>query len=140
MASLLGAPLLFLAALVLAGAVNSTKPPHLLGGIMDANANEKGVQRALDFALSEYNKASNDKFHSRMVQLVGARKQIVSGVNYFLDIEIGRTTCTKSQPSFINCPFHDQPHLQKKVLCSFQIHTVPWLDTISMTKFNCQNA
>uniref|UniRef100_G3TEB6 Cystatin C n=1 Tax=Loxodonta africana TaxID=9785 RepID=G3TEB6_LOXAF len=128
----LRSPLFLLAALALA--------VMLLGGIMDADENEEGVQRALDFAISEYNKASNDKFHSRVVQVVRARKQIVSGVNYFLDVEIGRTTCTKSQPNLANCPFHDQPQLKKKALCSFQIYTVPWLGTTSLTKSSCQDA
>ena len=41
------------------------------------------------------------------------RVQVVSGMNYFLDVEVGRTTCTKSQANLDNCPFHDQPHLKK---------------------------
>ncbi|XP_007954438.1 cystatin-C [Orycteropus afer afer] len=146
MAATLRSSLLLLAAVALAGmlslasATNSAKPPRLLGGIVDADATEEGVQRAVDFALSEYNKASNDKFHSRVVQVVRARKQIVSGINYFLDVEIGRTTCTKSQPNLATCPFHDQPHLKKKALCSFQIYTVPWLGKTSLMKSSCQNA
>ncbi|KAM9248424.1 cystatin-C-like [Dugong dugon] len=143
MAASLRPPLFLLTALALAGmlsAATSARAPRLLGGIMDAEENEEGVQHALDFAISEYNKASNDKFHSRVMQVVRARKQIVSGVNYFLDVEIGRTICTKSQPNLATCPFHDQPHLKKKALCSFQIYTVPWLGTASMTKSSCQDA
>lgn len=37
--------------------------------------------------------------------------QVVAGMNYFLDVEIGRTTCTKSQPNLTSCPFHEPPHL-----------------------------
>uniref|UniRef100_A0A8D2CW38 Cystatin C n=1 Tax=Sciurus vulgaris TaxID=55149 RepID=A0A8D2CW38_SCIVU len=139
-------PLLLLAAMAVALTVspaagaNPGRPPRLLGGLEDADVNEEGVRRALDFALSEYNKASNDAYHSRALQVVRARKQIVSGVNYFLDVEIGRTTCTKSQAHLADCPFHEEPHLKRKALCSFQIYTVPWLGTISMTKSSCQNA
>lgn len=35
------------------------------------------------------------------------RVQVVAGLNYFLDVEIGRTRCTKSQPNLATCPFHD---------------------------------
>ncbi|XP_006888641.1 PREDICTED: cystatin-C-like [Elephantulus edwardii] len=146
MAAALRASLLLLAMWALvamlspAHTTNAAKSPHrLLGGLMDADFNEEGVQRALEFAISEYNKANNDKYHSRMVQLVGARKQIVSGVKYYLDMEIGRTMCTKSQPNLATCPFHDQPPLKKKVLCSFQVYTVPWENTISMVKSSCHN-
>ncbi|OBS59153.1 hypothetical protein A6R68_09723, partial [Neotoma lepida] len=38
---------------------------------------------------------------------------IVAGVNYYLEVELGRTTCTKSQPNLTDCPFHDQPHLMR---------------------------
>ncbi|XP_072799733.1 cystatin-C-like [Vicugna pacos] len=139
------APLLLLAALALALALavspaagQTSKRNRLVGGLMDAEVNEEGVQKALSFALSEYNKASNDAFHSRVMRVVRVRKQVVAGMNYFLEVEIGRTTCTKSQPDLANCPFHDQPHLQRKTLCSFQVHTVPWLGVVSMGKSSCQ--
>uniref|UniRef100_A0A5F9CA48 Cystatin C n=1 Tax=Oryctolagus cuniculus TaxID=9986 RepID=A0A5F9CA48_RABIT len=65
---------------------------------------------------------------------------IVSGVKYYLDVLIGRTTCTKTQTNLANCPFHDQPDLQRKMLCSFEIYSVPWLNKISLLKSDCQNA
>ncbi|XP_006902528.1 PREDICTED: cystatin-C-like [Elephantulus edwardii] len=138
---LLLAMLALLAMLSPAHATSAAKsPPLLLGGLKDADFKEEDVQRALEFSIGEYNKANNDKYHSRMVQLVRARKQIVSGVKYYLDMEIGRTMCTKSQPNLATCPFHDQPHLKKKVFCSFQVYTVPWKNTISMVKSSCHNA
>ncbi|XP_037006715.1 cystatin-C [Artibeus jamaicensis] len=144
MAGFLRSPLLLLAALVLALTVSSAagaspSRPVATGGLAEADINEEGVQQALNFALNEYNKASNDAFHSRALRVVRARKQVVAGLNYFLDVEIGRTTCTKSQPNLASCPFHTQPHLKKKALCSFQIYTVPWLGKTSMVKSSCQD-
>ncbi|XP_003280894.1 cystatin-C [Nomascus leucogenys] len=146
MAGPLRAPLLLLAILAVALAVSPAagaspgKPPRLVGGPMDASVEEEGVRRALDFAVSEYNRASNDMYHSRALQVVRARKQIVAGVNYFLDVELGRTTCTKTQPNLDNCPLHDQPHLKRKAFCSFQIYAVPWQGTMTLSKSTCQDA
>ncbi|XP_017396941.1 cystatin-C [Cebus imitator] len=146
MAGPLRAPLLLLAILAVALAVSPVagaspgRSPRLLGGPMDASVEEEGVRSALDFAVSEYNKASNDMYHSRALQVVRARKQIVAGVNYFLDVEMGRTTCTKNQPNLDNCPFHDQPNLKRKAFCSFQIYSVPWQGIMTLSKSNCQNA
>ncbi|KAG3262744.1 cystatin-C [Ictidomys tridecemlineatus] len=146
MARSLSVPLLLLGALAVALTVSPATgasprhSPRLLGGLEEADVNEEGVRRALDFAVSEYNKGSNDAYHSRAMKVVRARKQIVSGVNYLLDVEMGRTTCTKTQAYLADCPFHEEPHLKRKALCSFQIYTVPWLGTISMTKSSCQNA
>ncbi|KAM7126233.1 cystatin-C-like [Molossus nigricans] len=147
MARLLRTQLFLLAALTLAlaQAVSpmagaSPDKPRLLGGLAEADVNEEGVQQALNFALSEYNKKSNDLFRSRAMRVVHARKQVVAGLNYFLDVEIGRTTCTKSQSNLSSCPFHVQPHLRKKALCSFQVYTVPWLGKTTMMKSTCQDA
>nr|KAF6358052.1 cystatin C [Pipistrellus kuhlii] len=115
MAGLSRAPL-FLLALALALALTASSAagananagrPRLVGGLAEADVNEEGVQQALSFALSEYNKASNDAYHSRAMQVVRARKQVVAGMNYFLDVKIGRTTCTKSQPNLAACPFQE---------------------------------
>ena len=149
MAGPLRTPLLLLAALALTLALALAVSPgtsrrsaksSFVGGTSDADVNEEGVQQALNFALSEYNKASNDAYHSRAMRVVRARKQVVAGMNYFLEVEIGRTRCTKSQPNLDSCPFHDQPHLMRKTLCSFQIYTVPWLGKTTLVKSSCQDA
>ncbi|XP_005381032.1 PREDICTED: cystatin-C [Chinchilla lanigera] len=128
------------AVLSLTLAAEPRKRPRLLGGLEEADVSEEGVQRALNFALSEYNKASNDRFHSRARQVLRARKQLVAGMNYFLEVEIGRTTCTKSQPNLADCPFHEEPHLKRNSVCSFQIYTVPWEGKIFLTKSSCRDA
>uniref|UniRef100_A0A8C8WAC4 Cystatin domain-containing protein n=1 Tax=Panthera leo TaxID=9689 RepID=A0A8C8WAC4_PANLE len=139
MAQRLHSPLLLLAALALALAlaVNSQK---LQSRSWDADVNDKDVQEALKFALSEYNKASNDENYSRVLQVKGAQKQVVAGINYFLDVEIGQTKCTKSEPNKESCPFYEQPDLLRKKLCSFQIYTVPWRSEKSLVKSRCHDA
>ncbi|XP_058542337.1 cystatin-C-like [Neofelis nebulosa] len=141
MAQRLHSPLLLLAALALALAlaVNSQRNSKV-GAPWDADVNDKDVQKALKFALSEYNKASNDENYSRVLQVKGAQKQVVAGINYFLDVEIGRTKCTKSEPNKESCPFYEQPDLLRKKLCSFQIYTVPWRSEKSLVKSRCHDA
>ncbi|CAK6445200.1 unnamed protein product [Pipistrellus nathusii] len=70
---------------------------------------------------------------------VPATKVVAAGMNYFLGVKIGRTTCTKSQPNLAACPFQEQPNL-KEALCSFQIHTAPWLGKTSLVKSSSKNA
>lgn len=85
MAGLSRAPL-FLLALALALALTASPAaganasrPRPLGGLAEADVNEEGVQQALNFALSEYNKASNDAYHSRAMRVVRARTQVRPG-------------------------------------------------------------
>ncbi|XP_026509004.1 cystatin-like [Terrapene carolina triunguis] len=137
---MMGAPWLWLAALALAAgaALAKDRPPRLLGGLMDAEENDEGVQRALRFAMSEYNKASNDKYRSRVAEVLQARKQIVSGIKYYLNVKVGRTTCTKSSTDVQDCEFHSTPELAKHITCNFVVYTVPWLNKISLLENKCQ--
>jgi hypothetical protein len=76
MASPLRSLLFLLAVLAVAWAATPKQGPRMLGAPEEADANEEGVRRALDFAVSEYNKGSNDAYHSRAIQVVRARKQV----------------------------------------------------------------
>ncbi|XP_035159348.3 cystatin-D [Callithrix jacchus] len=136
----LNTPLLLLTALMmtLAGSASAQSGMTLLGGIHAADLSDKSVQRALNFAISEYNKDSKDEYYSRPRQVMAAQKQIVGGVNYFFNVKFARTTCTKSQPNLDNCPFNDQPELKEEDFCSFQIYEVPWEDKISMVNYKCR--
>lgn len=70
---------LLAAALLLAGAVlGAENRPRLVGAPVDVdNAdNDEGLQRALRFAMAEYNKASNDMYSSRVVRVISAKKQV----------------------------------------------------------------
>ncbi|EAX10132.1 cystatin D [Homo sapiens] len=133
-------PLLLLTALMVAVAGSaSAQSRTLAGGIHATDLNDKSVQCALDFAISEYNKVINkDEYYSRPLQVMAAYQQIVGGVNYYFNVKFGRTTCTKSQPNLDNCPFNDQPKLKEEEFCSFQINEVPWEDKISILNYKCR--
>nr|XP_028683945.1 uncharacterized protein LOC703642 [Macaca mulatta] len=133
--------LLLLAALAGSQAWSPEEEDRVIpGSIYDADLNDEWVQHALHFAISEYNKATEDEYYRRPLRVLRAREQVVAGMNYFLDVELGRTTCTKSQPNLDTCAFHEQPELQKKQLCSFQIYEVPWEDKMSLVNSRCQEA
>lgn len=67
--------LLLLAALALAQVVSAERNP-ILGAPEDADINDEDVQEALEFALSEYNKANDDENHSRVLQVKRAQRQV----------------------------------------------------------------
>ncbi|KAM9297591.1 cystatin-C [Morus bassanus] len=132
---------LLAAALMLAGAVlGSEGRPKLVGAPLDIpNAgNDEGLQRALQFAMAEYNKASNDMYSSRVVRVVSAKRQIVAGIKYIIKAEIGRTTCPKPATDLQSCAFHDEPQMAKHTVCNFVVYTVPWLNQITLLESKCQ--
>ncbi|NWX01504.1 CYT protein, partial [Caloenas nicobarica] len=141
MAVVRGSLALLAAALLLAGAVlGAENRPRLLGAPVDIeNAdNDEGLQRALRFAMAEYNKASNDMYSSRVVRIISAKRQIVSGIKYIMKVEIGRTTCPKPATDLQSCAFHDSPQMAKHTICDFVVYTVPWLNQIKLLHSSCQ--
>ncbi|NWH80260.1 CYT protein, partial [Piaya cayana] len=128
--------------LLLAGGAmgGEQRPPRLVGGPMEIGSpeNDEGLQRALRFAVSEYNKASNDMYSSRAVRVLSAKRQIVSGVKYIMKVEIGRTTCPKPATDLQSCAFHDAPHMAKHSVCDFVVYTVPWLNQIKLLQNTCE--
>lgn len=79
MAGVSGCLTLLAAALLLAGAVlGGEDRPRLLGAPVDIENtdNDESFQRALQFAVAEYNKASNDMYSSRVVRVISAKRQV----------------------------------------------------------------
>ncbi|KAF1527599.1 Cystatin, partial [Eudyptes sclateri] len=133
--------MLLAAALIFAGAVlGGEDRPRLVGAPIDvADAdNDEGLQRALQFAMAEYNKASNDMYSSRVVRIISAKRQIVSGIKYIMKVEIGRTTCPKPATDLQSCAFHDAPQMAKHTVCDFIVYTIPWLNQIKLLGSSCQ--
>ncbi|NXH74038.1 CYT protein, partial [Hydrobates tethys] len=141
MAGARGCLSLLAVALLFAGAVlGGEDRPLLVGGPVDIDSpsNDEGLQRALQFAMEEYNKASNDVYSSRVVRIISAKRQIVSGVKYIMKVEIGRTTCPKPATDLQSCAFHDAPQMAKHTICNFVVYTVPWLNQIKLLDNSCK--
>ncbi|XP_076705008.1 cystatin-C-like [Callospermophilus lateralis] len=143
MVTTLHLPLLLLSALVASCAASessklSSTSQETLGGLEDADIHEEEVRQAIDYSVGVYNQENNDLYYSRVRRVVRARQQVVAGMNYYLDLEMGQTTCTKTQSDLSECPFDDSQD-QQRTFCSFQVYSVPWLRQISVTEYSCHN-
>ncbi|XP_062985787.1 cystatin-C [Elgaria multicarinata webbii] len=122
---------------VLAAVVALAMGQGMVGSPMEADVNEEGVQRALRFAMDQYNKGSNDMYTSRPSEVVRVRKQIVAGIKYLMEVKVRRTTCTKSMIDIENCAFNEAPELTQAMICNFDVYHVPWKNKISLTRQEC---
>ncbi|KAH0514675.1 Cystatin-D [Microtus ochrogaster] len=112
----------------------------VVGSWQPIDPNDEEVKKAVDFAVKTYNDLTNDLYVSKPIQLMSASQQVVAGMNYYLKIKLGRTTCPKGQSVDLDdCPFNEQPDQQERTICNFEINTVPWKKKISMTNFSCHS-
>ncbi|KAM3929966.1 cystatin-like [Leptodactylus fuscus] len=116
-----------------------TQAMTLLGGLEDADVNSTLVKQAVSCALYEYNKASNDMYHTGVVKVHSAQKQIVSGIKVFLDVDIGRTQCKKPITDASGCKLHPDPNVAQIFACHFEVTQTPWKNKgeCSVLKSNC---
>ncbi|NXB27262.1 CYT protein, partial [Rhagologus leucostigma] len=133
--------LLAAALFVFAGAVRGGEfRPRLVGApeTIDNPENDEGLERALQFAMTAYNRASNDMYSSRVVRIISAKKQVVAGIKYIMEVEIARTTCTKPATDIQRCAFREEPHMARRTICTFVVLTVPWRNQMELLESKCQ--
>uniref|UniRef100_A0A8C8A017 Cystatin domain-containing protein n=1 Tax=Oryzias sinensis TaxID=183150 RepID=A0A8C8A017_9TELE len=54
------------------------------------------VSTAARFAIGEFNKANTEEHYAyKILNITSARMQIVAGINYILDAQLGRTVCKR---------------------------------------------
>ncbi|XP_048864120.1 cystatin-like [Brienomyrus brachyistius] len=122
---------LFLVAFVMVA--NAT----LVGGPIDANLNDPGVKDALQMAVSEHNKRSNDAYLREVSSVIKVQKQVVSGIKYIFRVNMGRTACRKDGAES-SCAVHTDADQAKAYVCTFEVWSQPWIGSIKLLKEDCK--
>uniref|UniRef100_A0A1W7RAP2 Cystatin n=1 Tax=Hadrurus spadix TaxID=141984 RepID=A0A1W7RAP2_9SCOR len=81
--------------------------------------------------------ASNSIFHSKLIEILDAKKQVVAGFNYELIINIGTTVCRKNNTSFEeaqNCSLQTSGYF---LTCVANVWERLWLLSTEVTEFRC---
>nr|UPI48701.1 cystatin C [Oplegnathus fasciatus] len=108
----------------------------MVGGYRDADVNDEGVQNALNFAVVEHNRRSNDMFLSQVQEVVKVQKQVVAGINYSITLRMAKTPCRKGSANEV-CAIHQDPELAQPYECTFTVWSRPWTSEIKLTKQIC---
>ncbi|XP_041866659.1 cystatin-like [Melanotaenia boesemani] len=99
--------------------------------------NSPGVLKAARFAVVDFNRANIDEvFAYKIMNVTSAKMQIVAGINYILDVQLGRTVCKRrdtddSEP----CALHSE---HKECHCHFIVTEIPWENLCVLTENKCQ--
>ncbi|CAD5227503.1 unnamed protein product [Bursaphelenchus xylophilus] len=100
---------------------------QLVGGWSKLDLKDPVVQEYLTKVEKQYNQESNDKYHHRALQAVSAEQQVVSGMNYKIKYEFGKTNCLKGSVCASDAPVTDKHHVEAK------IYSQPWTKTEEIT-------
>ncbi|XP_023119711.2 cystatin-like [Amphiprion ocellaris] len=98
--------------------------------------NNSQVLTAARFAVVEFNKANTqERFAYKIMNITSAKMQIVAGINYILEVRLGRTVCKRNDTADSEpCALHPEP---KERLCHFIVTDVPWENSRVLTRNEC---
>ncbi|KAK2896410.1 hypothetical protein QQF64_006130 [Cirrhinus molitorella] len=116
-----------------------TKP--IPGTLQNVSKNDTGVKKAVLTGTYSFNNKSNDAFLFKASAVDDAKRQIVKGIRYILEVEISRTVCRKrgNTDDLNNCPFQTDSLLRQTFFCHFDVWSIPWMKTMSTTYFKCRS-
>ncbi|MEQ2200870.1 hypothetical protein XENOCAPTIV_004188 [Xenoophorus captivus] len=107
----------------------------MVGGLTDIEINNEGVQNALDFAVAQHNRGTNDVFLSQAAKVVKAQVQVVSGLKYFITVQMEKTSCRKGRANE-QCDPLDKP-ANRPYQCTFIVWSRPWINDIRLIEEKC---
>ncbi|KAM9412337.1 cystatin-like [Salvelinus alpinus] len=119
---------------LLAVAFIVTSADGIPGGVVDADMNDPATRDALQFAVAENNKRTNDMYVWQVAKVVKAQEQVVAGMKYIFTVQMARTLCRKGGVK--DCAVHPAPAVTYQ--CTFEVWSRPWLGTIQLIKNDCQ--
>ncbi|CAL1297382.1 unnamed protein product [Larinioides sclopetarius] len=94
-----------------------------LPGWEDASIDDENVLAAANHGAKGLSKEFAGPYHHILVKVLKAKKQVVDGNNYKVDLIIGKTNCKKDEVEFENaadCDFQDGISTYKK--CQVIVH------------------
>nr|P08935.1 RecName: Full=Cystatin [Bitis arietans] len=109
------------------------------GGLSPRDVTDPDVQEAAAFAVEKYNAGSKNDYYFKERRVVEAQSQVVSGVKYYLMMELLKTTCKKTvgrpkgYQEIQNCNLPPE-NQQEEITCRFEVWSRPWLPSTSLTK------
>ncbi|KAM5164534.1 cystatin-like [Mantella aurantiaca] len=109
------------------------------GAPQKIDPNDQDVLKAATFAVNLFNQQSKKECEYKLVNIVSADSQIVAGVIYTLNVEIGKTDCKKDTTSDVqSCNLMHDSHLAQTLFCTFRVLEVPWEHVESLLSFSCK--
>ncbi|GFT14714.1 putative cysteine proteinase CG12163 [Trichonephila clavipes] len=95
-----------------------------------------GVIKAVETGVRLLSQRTNSLYHSKLIQIHEAERQVVAGLNYKVKVSVGYTQCKKSQVKFEDidgCDFQEGPHK----ICTLVIYR-NLKNEHKLTHFDCQ--
>ncbi|XP_075333127.1 cystatin-C-like [Odontesthes bonariensis] len=112
---------------------------NILGGFSDADINDEEFKYALNFAVVQHNRRSNDIYLHNVAEVVRAQSQVVAGTNYVITVKLVKNGCRKDavNEELEECNLTSSPVNAQPYQCTFTVWSRPWLSDIRLLDTKC---
>ncbi|XP_013397972.1 cathepsin L isoform X2 [Lingula anatina] len=100
-------------------------PVRSFGEPKNIDPNDEGAQKALGFAMTRVNEASNSMFQGKAVKTVSVTKQLVAGIKWTFKYDFGYTKCDK-WADLEKLPFAECNRVTEVQRCSVSVLEQVW--------------
>ncbi|KAM8859506.1 cystatin C (amyloid angiopathy and cerebral hemorrhage) [Spinachia spinachia] len=107
----------------------------LVGGFQDIDVNDEGARDALNFAVAQHNRRSNDMYLNQVAEVIGVQRQLVAGYKYIITVNMAKSQCRKSNANDV-CAVQ-QGSAAPPYQCKFTVWSRSWLNDIQLLKEEC---
>ncbi|OCT77800.1 cystatin-C [Xenopus laevis] len=111
----------------------------LVGAPQATDPGSKDVQNAANFALESFNSLSKNAGLYKLIKVISVKKQVVAGMNYFLETRIGATNCQKHTHHNLQACKLAQGGNAETQICSFEVYG-SLQNVMSLSKSTCKRA
>ncbi|XP_028845125.1 cystatin-F [Denticeps clupeoides] len=110
------------------------------GHYYNTSKNDTGVVKAALTGTYTFNNESNDAFYFKASAIDAAKRQVVKGIRYILEVEVTRTVCRKMEKpiDLASCDFQPNGVLYQTFFCHFEVWSIPWMKQMKTTDFFCK--
>ncbi|XP_022048099.1 cystatin C (amyloid angiopathy and cerebral hemorrhage) [Acanthochromis polyacanthus] len=108
----------------------------IVGGFRNLEVDDEGMLNALNYAVVQHNRGTNDIYLSQAAEVLSARSQVVAGMNYVITVRMARTTCKKNSVNEV-CAIQTDAEKAHSYQCTFTVWTRLWMSDIKLTKQEC---
>ncbi|KAM9477731.1 cystatin-like [Clarias gariepinus] len=119
--------------LVLVLAVTSSM---LVGTPVNADIKDPKIKQAVLFAIAAYNAKSESIYTSKVLKVINAQSQVVSGIKYTFTVKIATTSCKKMHAKR-KCYVHSDPAIANPHKCKLAVWSQPWLKRMELVANTC---
>ncbi|XP_059358832.1 cystatin-like [Carassius carassius] len=127
---------MFLKMIVLFLVVSSVASAGMPGAPVNADINDVAVQKALQFAVAQYNRQSNDAFVRKVSKVLKVQQQVVAGTSYIFTVKMDIAYCKKGGVKTM-CATPKDPNAAQAIQCDITVLSQPWLKSLKVTKNTC---